>query len=187
MATKTELLAENDAIRASLGKTDMLPRKGITRQAIVMSTKALKTHFTQGARGKVTKFKPASTTKTKPAKLTHKAKVRDRKIKSLNKTLEVAEERRKKRELEKAEQLGQRLQFRREIGNSQKAFDARQAIDDAEADVAEAAARGDKSTTGNATRGSILEQFEAMKHGPERTAFYNKHKRAILVAYDHRA
>jgi hypothetical protein len=131
--------------------------------------------------------KPAArATRTAPVKLTHKAQVRDTTRKSLNRVLDSALDRKRKEELEKAAQVGPRLQFRREIGAAQRSIDAVQARDDAEADRAEAAARGDKPANKARTPKNTYDEFMAMDEGADRTAFYNAHRRAILAAVDHR-
>ena len=156
------------------------PYKGQTRRELIAENRRLQERLESG------KDTTTTTTAKEPAKLTRKQRVSAAKRKSLNALLDSVKARREKNELDNAKQFGDRLAFNRELNSAAKVLNAQQARDDAEADRAEAAARGETVTTAPAksatvTKGkSVYARYLEMESGPERKAFLKANRVAIM-------
>jgi len=152
------------------------PYRGQTRRALEAENKRLREQL---------ESKDAKTTTT-AAKLTQRQQVSAEKRKSLNALADSIEARRKKKELDKAKRFGDELAFRREVNAAGKAQKLRERAADAEADAAEAKATGRAVKGDIQASGNVLEQYEAMEQGEERSKFYSMHKNQILRLIDNK-
>jgi hypothetical protein len=135
-------------------------------------------------RPKARKRTPKTDTRSDARK--HVNEVSAARKKAIADTVKGVTARRRKRELNKASSL----EFRSTLSQAGRAQSANDAAADAEADAAEAKAMGKAPTVKGKTSpkkgAKLLAQYESMAQGPERLAFWNSNKSAILRALDNR-